>query len=227
MKDFYPKTLIYFFNYKYIKNSELNIQKRNLEILANYLDIKIPNKINYYHKYLFKKNNIKIPNNYIHLHLDEKWFEGYYHFDFDYMKLNPNNIYELIKDIIKNTNQNLIITQGSITTDIMLKFRRLYLNKNKKINAIKFNKKKAYFIDKTDFRDLENIVRRSKFLICCEGAISHVSNSFNKKTILLFQKNNYNIANFWTGHMDSIFMLKRGPINKLKIQILQILKNHL
>ena len=39
--------------------------------------------------------------------------EGYYHHDFDYMKLDPQNIYNLIKDIIKNTNQNLIITQGN------------------------------------------------------------------------------------------------------------------
>ena len=227
MKDFYPTFLISTFNYKYIKNSELNFQKKNFEILANYLDIKIPNVINYYYKYTFKKNKIKIPKSYIHFHLDEKWFEGYYHHDFDYMKLDPQNIYNLIKDIIKNTNQNLIITQGNRTTETMLQFKKKFLKKNKKINIIKFYKKTAYFIDNTDFRDLENIVSKSKFLLCCEGAISHVSHSFNIKTILLYQKNNYKTANFWTGHMDSIYMIKRGPINKLKNNILKIFKDNL
>ena len=227
MKDFYPTFLISAFNYKYIKNSELNFQKKNFEILANYLDIKIPNVINYYYKYTFKKNKIKIPKSYIHFHLDEKWFEGYYHHDFDYMKLDPQNIYNLIKDIIKNTNQNLIITQGNKTTKTMLQFKKNFLKKNKKINIIKFYKKNAYFIDNTDFRDLENIVSKSKFLLCCEGAISHVSHSFNIKTILLYQKNNYKTANFWTGHMDSIYMIKRGPINKLKNNILKILRDNL
>ncbi len=227
MKDFYPSILISIFNYKYIKNSELNFQKKNFEILANYLDIKIPKVINYYNKYKFKKNKIKIPKSYIHFHLDEKWFEGYYHHDFDYMKLDPQNIYNLIKDIIKNTNHNLIVTQGNRKTKTMLKFKKFYLNKAKEVNSINFFKKKAYFIDNTDFRDLENIVSKSKILLCCEGAISHVSHSFNIKTILLYQKNNYKTANFWTGHMDSIFMIKRGPINKLKYNILEILKNNL
>ena len=227
MKNFYPKTLIYLFNYKYIKNSELNIQKKNFEILANYIDIKIPSRIDYYHKYLFKKNKIKLPKSYIHLHLDEKWFEGYYHYDFDYMKLSSNNIYNFIKDIILNSNQNLIITEGNISTKIMLEFKKLYFKRNKKNNYIKINDKKAFLIENTDFRDLENIVRKSKFLICCEGAISHVSHSFNKKTILLFQKNNYNTANFWTGHMDSIYMIERGPINRVKLNILQTLRENL
>ena len=109
----------------------------------------------------------------------------------------------------------------------MLQFKKKFFMKIKKKNIIKFYKKNAYFIDNTDFRDLENIVSKSKILLCCEGAISHVSHSFNIKTILLYQKNNYKTANFWTGHMDSIFMIKRGPINKLKYNIIEILKNNL
>ena len=44
-----------------------------------------------------------------------------------------------------------------------------------------------YFIDKTDFRDLEYIVKYSNEIICCEGAVSHVSNGFNVKTYALIE----------------------------------------
>ena len=47
--------------------------------------------------------------------------------------------------------------------------------------------RKLTILENTSFRDLENIVKKSKFVMCCEGAISHVSNSFNIKTIALVQ----------------------------------------
>ena len=92
LKDFYPKYLINLFYTKYIKNSELNFQFKNFETLLNYIDIKIPSKIDFYHKYNFKKNLYNFKGPYLHLHLDEKWFENHYFYDFDYMKLDEERI---------------------------------------------------------------------------------------------------------------------------------------
>jgi len=78
-------------------------------------------------------------------------------------------------------------------------------------------KKKVFFVDNTDFRDLENIVKYSNEVICCEGAISHVSNSFNIKTYALV--NNFKTAKFWTSHMNNIKLVKRDNISNICRQI--------
>ena len=60
---------------------------------------------------------------------------------------------------------------------------------------------------------MENIVKKSKFVMCCEGAISHVSNSFNIKTIALVQ--DLEFGKFWTGHMKNIKLFLRDDIKKI------------
>jgi len=218
LKDFYPKFLINLFYDKYIKNSELNIQHKNFEILLNYLDIKIPNIINYYDKYRFKTTSLKVKKPYLHLHLDEKWFEGYYYNDFDYMNLDETKIYKLLVDLSTKFKKNIVITQGYTKVSIMKNFKSKFFSKM--INKIKVKNNYVYFFDTLNFRDLENVVKNCDTLICCEGAISHVSNSLHKRTIILYQKNNYNSAKFWTGHMKLIRLLPREDIKKVTKKIL-------
>ena len=213
LKDFFPKILIFFFYSKYINNTETNIQFKNFEILLNYIDIKLPKKLNFYNKYKFKKNLYNFKRPYIHLHLDEKWFENQYFYDFDYMGLNKDNIYSFTNELIKKFKINIVITQGFKKVDVFESFKNKYFKNKKKLTI---NKKNIYLIDKSSFRDLENIVKDCKFLICCEGAISHVSHSLGIKTIALIQKNRQTINKFWTGHMNNIHLIERDKINKVK-----------
>ncbi len=62
----------------------------------------------------------------------------------------------------------------------------------------------------------------SKILICCEGAISHVSHSLNKKTIALIQKDRLISTNFWIGHMSNITTVFRDDIKKVSRNILKL-----
>ena len=82
------------------------------------------------------------------------------------------------------------------------------------------------FYSKTDFRDLEYLVKNSKLLICCEGAISHVSHAFNVNTIALIQKNRPEISNFWTSHMSKIKLIYRADIKSVIKQIKKLSINH-
>lgn len=226
MKDFYPKYLIKIFYNKYLKNSELNIQYKNFEILLNYLDTKIPKKINYYDRYKFKIKKIPINKPYIQLHLDEKWFKGFYYNDFDYMGLTENKIYNLISHLTKNYKSNLIVTFGHAKIEIIDNFVSKFLDINKTINKLKINNYTVTFYSKTDFRDLEYLVKNSKLLICCEGAISHVSHAFNVNTIALIQKNRPEISNFWTSHMSKIKLIYRADIKSVIKQIKKLSINH-
>ena len=195
LKDFFPKISIFLFYSKYIKNAETNIQFKNFETLLNYIDIKLPKKLNYYNKYKFKKNLYNFKEQYLHLHLDEKWFENYYFHDFDYMNLNEDNIFFFLNQITKKFKINIVITQGTKTIEVMKKFKSKYFS-NKR-NILQLNNKSIYFIANTSFRDLENIVKNSKFLITCHGALTHVSHSFSIPTFDIIQKGREQFFLFW------------------------------
>ena len=221
LKDFYPRILISFFYNKYIKNTETNTQHKNFHVLLNYLDIKSPKKLNYYKKYKFIKNKFKFRKPYLHLHLDEKWFKNYYFYDFDYMNLNPETIYKFLEALIKKFKCNIVVTQGFKKVKIMDEFKTRFF-KNIKDPKTKIAQKTVKFIEQSSFRDLENIVLNSKILICCEGAISHVSHSLNKKTIALIQKDRLISTNFWIGHMNNIKTVFRNDIKIVTKDILKL-----
>ena len=219
LKDFRPYFILKLFFDNYFINSEVNSQYNNFSSVINYLNIKVPAKINYYDSYIFKKNFFhKLPSNFTLLHLDEKWFEGHYYSDFNYMNLKLKNFNLLIDTIFKKFNKKIVITSGNININQFDQIKEKYFNQIKKnfFLSYKFNSK-LIFIDNTDFRDLEYIVNRSNEVICCEGAISHVSNAFNKKTYALI--NNFKTARFWTSHMNNLKLLKRDNIVKICKQI--------
>jgi len=224
LKDFRPSLILKFFFDKYFINSEVNSQFINFLTVANFLNIKISKKINYYDNY--KLINKKI--NYVKtkstlLHLDEKWFKGFYHNDYKYMNLDYKNFDNLIRVIFKKFNNNIILTSGKINIkDFNLIIEKNFYLKEKNIYFSNKYKDKLIFINKTSFRDLEMIVKNSSLIICCEGAISHVSNGFNIKTIALINKISLKTAIFWTKHMKNINLIYRDNLNSVCKQITNV-----
>ena len=220
LKDFRPYLILKTFFKNYFINSDVNSQFDNFTTLTNYLNIKVPDKINYYENYKFKNDKFKnLYSNFTLLHLDEKWFKNFYYNDYKDINLGVNNFSKFVNRINKKLKKDIIITNGVFTIETLNSIKKLYFNKIKKniyvSNKFKF---KLMIIENTDFRDLENIVKKCDELICCEGAISHVSNSFNKKTYALI--NNKKIGNFWTSHMKNIKLIKRNSINNISKQII-------
>ena len=213
LKDWRPLLLLKLFFNKYLINSEINTQFKNFSILLNAINLKISNNINYYKNYNLKKiNKAKYYSNYILLHLDEKWFKGFYYDDFQYMNLNNKNFIYFIESILNKFNKSIIITTGYLKVPIFDKIINKYFNKinNNEYTSKKFNNRLKFFAN-NDFQDLENFVKNSNLVICCEGAISHVSHAFKKNTIALI--NGLETAKFWTAHMPKIRLIKRNKID--------------
>ena len=113
LKHFRPLKLLKVFYSDFFINSEVNSQFDNFASVVNYLNIKIPKKINYYNSYNFKKIYFKkLKSKYTLLHLDEKWFEGYHYSDFNYMGLNANNINNFLFFLLKKFKKKIVITSG-------------------------------------------------------------------------------------------------------------------
>ena len=137
------------------------------------------------------------------------------------MNLNPDSIYLFLETLVKKFKFNIVITQGFKSVKIMQEFKKKYFT-NTKNSKIKIINKTVKFIEQSSFRELENIVFNSKILICCEGAISHVSHSLNKNTIALIQKDRIISTNFWIGHMNNIKTVFRNDIKKVSKDILKL-----
>ena len=217
LKDFRPYLILKIFFDTYFINSEVNSQYENFSCIINFLNLKVPNKVDYFNGYKLKKLHFKfLPKKYSLLHLDEKWFEGHYYDDFQYMNLNVNNFDLLISTIFKKFKNNIVITSGKSN---IMQFKNIIdkffikINKNEYISR-KY-KKRLIYLDKTDFRDLESIVKKSAEVICCEGAISHVSNVFEKLTFALVNYQGVNTGIFWTKHMPKIKLIFREDIKKV------------
>lgn len=221
VKDFRPTIILKFFFAKYFINTNINSQFHNFTILTNFLGYKMPEYIKYDEKYIIKtKKNFKLPKNFTLLHLDEKWFDGYYYNDFENIDLDETNLIFFLRFLIKKFNNNIIITSGKINTDQFKKIEKKFFIKTKKGYSVIKNIKSRHEIrvyKDTSFQDIEFISSKCSELICCEGAISHVSNSYNKKTYALI--NDMVTAKFWTNHMKKISLLKRGRIKDICNQL--------
>ncbi len=217
LKDFRPYLTLKMFFDTYFINSEVNSQFDNFSSIISFLDLEVPKKIDYFNSYDLKKIHFKVlPKKFSLLHLDEKWFEGHYYDDFQYMNLNEKNFDLLISTIFKKFKNDIIITSGKLD---ILQFKNIinkfFISTNKNEYISKKYKKRLIYLDKTDFRDLESIVKRSTEVICCEGAISHVSNVFQKLTLALVNYQGVNTGIFWTKHMPKIKLIFRDDIKKV------------
>lgn len=224
IKNFKPIFLINFFFNKYLFNSEINIQLTNFTTLANYLNLQIPNRLEYFKNYnIAKCKYLSLTNNCVLLHLDEKWFKGYYHSDFTYMDINIHNFNLLINIISSKFKKKIVITTGKIEIKNLNEIIEVHFYKKKdNIYYSKKNKRNIIFIKNTTFNEIESIVKSSSLIICCEGAISHVSNAFNIKTLALVEKKFSKTVRHWTGHMKNINYIYRNSLKLVCNEIYNI-----
>ena len=209
-------------SYNIFFNSEKNFQFDNFKKLLKIIKIPPIIQFNYYKDYKFKNRKKFKFNNFLHLHLDEKWFEGYHYNDFNYMGLNVKNINNFLFFLLKKFKKKIVITSGFKKISTLEEIINLNFDKKKLNFQHKLYKSKITFFKNLDFRDLELLVKQSKILIACEGAISHVSNSLNIPSVILIQKNRKQTALFWTGHMNNINRVYRSPIKNVMQQINKI-----
>jgi ADP-heptose:LPS heptosyltransferase len=225
IKNNYLFFLSKIFNIKFFVNLEdvplINSLKKILEELKFNL---FKSDLNIHKEYQFKKeldwSFLKKRKHNLHLHIDEKWFTKFYYKDYTNIDLNYKKLILLLKFIINNFKCNVIITTGSVELPIINSVKNNFYKFSKDIYFKDFSNHRVFFHDKLNFFDLENIIRLSKYLICCEGSISHLSYSFKIRTFALIEKKRETFYKHWTAHMkENIKLIYRTNIVEIIKQI--------
>ena len=172
-----------------------------------------------------KKDNFfasKIPfSDYIHIHLDEKWFSSTY--IKSYENINPG-YEEFINFVNKISDKNnTLITTGLKKNNLI---DLLEINALKKIHDnihINNYKNNIAVVIQPTFLDLESILRRSKILITCHGAITHVAASLNVKIFDIVEKSSDKLVSRYSLYINNYYKLYRKSFKYLVQDLNQLL----
>mgnify|MGYP001175910525 CR=1 FL=1 len=189
---------------QFLKYSNINVSISNFDFLKKKID-----------------NNFssKIPiRDYLHIHLDEKWSSNIY--IKKYTDINPSFI-EFIQFLDEiNQKNDILITTGLIDFNLIEDLKTKYFEKlSDKIFLKRNGNKSIYLIYKPLFEDLESLLRRSKTLIACHGAITHAANSFNIKKIDILEKSKISFYSRFTSHLRDYHTVYRSNFNAVKSEI--------
>ena len=211
-----------FLKVKFIKDNENKNLIESYQKMLNYTNINT--KIDNYKFIKDKKDNNfskKIPiNKYIHIHLDEKWFNNLY--IRSYTNINPN-LNEFINFLDKiSKHENILITTGLVKLNLVDEL----INKNflEKIDTNIFfkknNTKSIFLVNTPTFDDIESLLRNSKKLISCHGAITHVANSLDVQIIDIIEKDRQLFYQRFTSHLNMYTYIFRENFNLMENTLL-------
>jgi 5-formaminoimidazole-4-carboxamide-1-beta-D-ribofuranosyl 5'-monophosphate synthetase len=79
--------------------------------------------------------------------------------------------------------------------------------------------KSVYLIDKPTFEDIESLMRNSKTLISCHGAITHAANSLNVKIIDIIEEDKKKFYQRFTSYMNDYYPIYRSSFDLIKEDI--------
>jgi len=213
-----------FFKIKFFEDSENTSLNDLFQKMINHVDVNI--KITNYDFVKNKNDNnfskkISI-DKYVHIHLDEKWYNNLY-ID-SYTNINPDylNFVEFINYISKK--KDILITTGLINTQLITELKAKFFNECDKniFHRNNFNHS-IYFIYKPSFEDIESLLRKSQVLISCHGAITHAANSFDIVKIDILEENKIKFYKRFTSSFKNYFPIYRSNFINLKENLLSVL----
>ena len=189
---------------------------------------KIDSSIDNFDFLKFKKDNnfsLNIPiKNYLHIHLDEKWFSEIY--IKTYTNINPS-----YDDFIKFLNilsdkYDVLITTGLNDFKLIKDLKENFFNKiSNNIFSRKNFSKSIFLVYKPSFDDIESLLRNTYILISCHGAITHASNSFNVKKIDILEEKKIKFYARFTTYLNNYYPTYRASFNELSNKISEKILN--
>jgi len=184
-------------NFTQIKIIKNILSKLNFKFYETSLDV------------LNHKNSLIKKKEFAQLHFDEKWIHKDYIKKYINIEPTKNELISFIKIISIKMNNNLIITTGHKTPKILENIKDFLVNENIKLH------------ENLNFLELENITLKSRFLISCHGAISHIASAKKITQIDIIDKS-YNYKR-WTEHFRNYISIHRKPFKELSSDIIKLL----
>ena len=155
---------------------------------------------------------------YVHIHLDEKWYNNLYIKSYTNINLKYEDFITLINSI--SNQSNILITTGVVDISIVNDLKEKFFKKiDEKIYYRKNFDKSIYLIYKPSFEDIESLLRKSKILITCHVSITHAANSFLIKKIDILEKNKIKFYKRFTSYLQDYHPIYRSNFDLLRKEI--------
>ena len=147
------------------------------------------------------------------LHYDEKWIKELYIKSYKNIELDSSEINYFINSIVKKSNMDLVVTSGKYSTESLNNLKSTMIHQVNKIYIKKINNCNLYYVEQPDFFELIELIRKSKICITCHGAATHVSSSFNIKTIDVVDNSKILLYRAYTAHLKKYNeVIRTNPI---------------
>jgi len=160
----------------------------------------------------------KIPfQDFIQIHLDEKWFNTTY--IKEYTDINPS--FEEFTNFLKSISEknNILITTGLKTNNLIERLELNSVNKLSKNIFLNNIKENIILVKNPSFLDLESLLRKTKVLISCHGALTHAAASFNIKIIDIVEESKDELVKRYSLYIKNYYKIYREKFSAIKNKI--------
>jgi ADP-heptose:LPS heptosyltransferase len=219
-KGFY-KVLFKIFFTKIFYDNDSDDKISEIKNLLNFLNFDLDeDDFNTIDKSIVSSRDFKIPkfDDYTLLHLDEKWILNDYIQSYKSIEpISEKSLINFIEQLISKTNNNVYISNGSLSNKFTDFFKISFLMTGKNTYEFKILNKRVIFFDNMSFLQLEKLILNSTLLITCHGAPTHVAASFNKTIVDIIDRSELDFFNKLTAHFrDYKFCLRTNFIDLSK-----------
>ena len=227
---FFFKFIFYFFFKKILIDSDYPTKIDEMKSILKILDFNFENHdLNILAERKYEQDDIfdflNNKKNFILFHFDEKWI--YAQYLKSYTTIEPDSYLDLInflEKMSKKTNNDLLITTGTIDNNFTECFKADFIEINK--NIYNFNNKKIFFLDNLSIQQLELTISKCSTLVSCHGSATHIASAFNKRIIDIIDISEKLFFDKWSAHFRNYTQLQRLEFNKLSDLILNKLQNN-
>ena len=186
-------------------------------------------KKGYFKSNLNIESHLDINNENIIFHLDEKWnTKNYSKFfkkaqTFTDITIIEEQLISFLKKVIKKSNKSIVITSGNLDNELI----EVLLKRSEKISnyIYKFNLNNTfvYIVYKADIFSMIDLISKSKIIITCHGAFTHVASNYSLKILDIIEENKKSHYQKITSHMKNYKSLYRENFDLLSEKILNFL----
>jgi len=124
-------------------------------------------------------------------------------------------------------NEDVLITTGLVQLSLINELidKKAFEKVNENIFLRKNNTKSIYLINNPTFEDIESLLRNSKKLISCHGAITHAAYSFDIPILDIIENDNKVFYHKYTSHMNKYTSIYRENFSSIKNVLLSKLND--